>query len=409
MKSRIDIKADSIKLDTVLIGLHFCTLLGHRLNRILEYTPIVFMLLYMFYYILGVEKGKFRLKSISRKYYTIMLVFSGYAFLSYFWCFSRSAYLELVPSMLESLILTLWILYFGNTSSRIINYLKAFVIATTYMCIRIIIYAIVVTGIKYGMTDTVTRPSTGWQFNMACQIAAFGAIIAFYFFRNEKKKLYLVPIVCVFAVELLAGSRKGLLMPIVGFFLLYLLEIDRKHMMKVFKLITYVIIVLIISFFVLRQNEALYNRMLGLALGLLQGTSTDGSFTVRMFLIDKAKYLFYYKPIWGWGMNAFGVYNYGNFHVDVYGRYAHNNYWELLSCLGIVGLILYYAKYVLVLIKAYKIHGQYRIANLTLSIFLVSIIFEYGIVSYYIIPLQIILSLATTLLVCRDQNMQQRY
>lgn len=402
MRKSISLNTKTIKIDVILICIQFCTMLGHRLDKILEYTPIIMMLILMGYKILVENKGKIRINKKCWRYLICMLLFSGYAFLSYLWCYSKSAYMEVVPSMLISIVLTVWILVFSDEENRILMYLKVFVFAATYMCIRIILYGVFVTGLRYGLADTITRPSTGWQFNMACQIIAFAAIISFYFFHTEKKKIFLVPIILTFCVEILGGSRKGLLMPIVGFAFILLCEIDKRHLSRIFKLIGYFLGVSIVAYILIRKNAELYEKMLALINGLIYGTSTDGSFSVRMFLIDKAKYLFMEKPFLGWGMNSFGVISYGSISVDVYGRYAHNNYWELLSCLGICGLILYYSRYVFIIFKSLKKHREYPIYNLAITIFLVAIIFEYGIVSYYIIPLQVVFALASSILVVKD-------
>ena len=387
-----------VNYSELIFTFYLCCILGHRTQTTIEYGSLLLMILFFVYHFMK-SRAKLYVNKQMGIYTYLTIVFSLFCLMSYFWCYSKPAYKAVFFSIIQGVFLCIWISFFAKNRSRVINLFKCFIIAVSYMCIKIILYTRQ-TGFRYGVAAGTTREAVGWHFNMACQIAAFAAIVSFFIYHAEKKKIYLVPILLDMVVIYLGGSRKSLLMPIVGIILIYILEVDKKHLLRIVKIVGFVIAIAIVSFLVMRNNEDLVRRMSDLAEGLLTGDSDDGSYNVRMFLLQKARYMFSQKPFFGWGVNSFGYYFYGSiYNLDLTGRYAHNNFWELLSCLGIVGFGLYYSKYVYIIVQAFKVRKQSVYINLCITIFAVMAIFEYGIVSYNINPLQIILVLSAALVI----------
>ena len=56
---------------------------------------------------------------------------------------------------------------------------------------------------------------------------------------------------------------------------------------------------------------------------------------------------------------------------------------SFLGTLGIVGLILYYSIYVYLIVKLFKLNRNNVVSVLLLSLLIVSLISQYGTVSYY--------------------------
>ena len=101
-------------------------------------------------------------------------------------------------------------------------------------------------------------------------------------------------------------------------------------------------------------NET-FNKLIGWRLeGLLNFLSSEGKIDAsteeRLFYIDVAIYLFSKYPFLGVGLDNFAAYlHYINYPHAVY---SHNNHLELLSCLGIIGYLIYYLpQYYLIIIK----------------------------------------------------------
>ena len=91
-----------------------------------------------------------------------------------------------------------------------------------------------------------------------------------------------------------------------------------------------------IIYFIFTTNETLYNligsRFEGLFNFVFNKGRADSSSVERAFYLDKAKELFYQRPIQGFGLANFSQYmtNIG-YHHNVW---CHNNYLELLSGVG---------------------------------------------------------------------------
>ena len=112
----------------------------------------------------------------------------------------------------------------------------------------------------------------------------------------------------------------------------------------------------------------------------LTGTSTD----LRNRLIAIAMDMFWQKPFLGWGWNA--VEARGGLHL-----YAHNNYAELLACMGLFGFIVYYSYYAVLVMKLLLKKGTFNtrfnfvVLLCVLFIDMTSINMYGGIVTYFIL------------------------
>lgn len=116
-----------------------------------------------------------------------------------------------------------------------------------------------------------------------------------------------------------------------------------------------------------------------------RGIETDDwSINLRSFFFDTGKAIFKSHPLFGIGINNFAYYvgNYTSYTVE---RYSHNNYIELLSCMGVIGFSLYYLSYVYIFVKlaAYIRRDRKNMELIiALSVLIDLMIMEWGIVSY---------------------------
>lgn len=400
---RFKIKCNPKIPEILLVFLVGCEL-GHFGNSIAEYTILGMMLLYLGIDILYHHGSLLGMRRLHSKYLSMLALFSIFSLLSIIWTDSIDAYADAAPSIVKCLFITLWIFSFANSEGSILQMVNCYLIGVSYMCLRIILYLPFAGGFRYGLGDTITRPATGMQFNMAAQIAAFAFIIAFFLYLRQRRKIYLAMVPLSITVIFVTGSRKAMLMPIVGILLIYFLQIDMKiNRKKLLKFIGVSILIAAATVVVIRSNKELNARMLALYNSMILGDDFDGSYVLRQLMIKKAKHLFMSKPLVGWGLNDFAYNAYGNsWSIHLAGRYAHNNYWELLSCIGIVGFILYYSRYLLVFKKYFKNRNKSTYIDICFIVFITLAVFEYGIVSYNIMPLQIMLALMVPL--CSDYS-----
>ncbi len=227
---------------------------------------------------------------------------------------------------------------------------------------------------------------------------AIGVVISLYFIHesiNENKKksifFYLICILLFIIPVLFSGSKKALLLLIVGTILFEL--INAKGSKWIFKATIFSIIGIMLIFFIF-NNEMLYSiigrRVERMYLTLTQGDSiakkdTDGSLLERNFYIEQALNLFFENPIIGYGGNNFVTrmreINYS--HV----AYSHNNFVEILATLGVVGFIIYYSYWLLVLTKLFlklKYIKNKRFTSIFFILIMMLLILDYGNVSYTI-------------------------
>lgn len=117
---------------------------------------------------------------------------------------------------------------------------------------------------------------------------------------------------------------------------------------------------------------------------MLKGeASTDGSTIGRNAYIIIGMNLFYERPLLGWGIDGF--YNYllrnpyayaSNFYLHA--LYSHNNYVEILSCFGIVGLILFYNLHIRLIICNWKYRKSNQVSRILIIIVALYLFGDYG-------------------------------
>lgn len=209
----------------------------------------------------------------------------------------------------------------------------------------------------------------------------FAAIASFYRAYNDGKKgMYLITALMVLFCAL-SSSRKGFAASLVGPLMIVFFSFRKRGYS--FKLILTLALVIGAAVLVM-ENEFLYS-----AIGVrydklftyLQGGKVDTSTQLRTFFIDYAKEMFKESPIIGNGVASFSA----QVERTELGKnaYAHNNYWQILSELGLVGFVLYYSMYGYVicsLIKSYFIRHRDE-ASLFISTLAMMLMLEMGIVS----------------------------
>ena len=110
------------------------------------------------------------------------------------------------------------------------------------------------------------------------------------------------------------------------------------------------------------------------------------------------------RPLFGYGFNAFA--NYSRTVVSI-NTYSHNNFVELLFNNGIVGFICYYLPRIFVLIHLIKRlkKKQDNTIKLIVTEMIVSLFFDFTIVSYYYISLNFIWIFGWAYLVYSNKKM----
>lgn len=234
-------------------------------------------------------------------------------------------------------------------------------------------------------------------------IASNALIIAMIIYWNENRKKALFYFIFFTVIILLTQSRKNLVFAGVSLFFIPLFYSGKGINMRKIKIVICTIIIGIITLFCLIKIPFLYQhigeRLLAainsfIYIGFDESNFGESSIRTRAGLVSLAIDAIHKRPIWGWGLNNFSaVINNG-------GYYAHNNYLEILVSGGVVGLIIYYSKYLFIgfkMFKGTKLENAKvsRIYKMCFLMFLVYCLLEYWQITYmfrfiYVLPIMLL-------------------
>ena len=133
------------------------------------------------------------------------------------------------------------------------------------------------------------------------------------------------------------------------------------------------------------ENDTLYTvigRRFEAMFDYFTGEGSDGSILLRQRYIAAAKSMFSESPIIGKGMGNYSrilesEYYLGNF-------YSHNNYWQILSELGLIGFVIYFSMYAycsVIFLRAYFVEKR-KISVLFITVMAMMMVLDSGIISY---------------------------
>lgn len=220
----------------------------------------------------------------------------------------------------------LLILMYANTSKKILKLMNGYIAISILQCIIMIKDAGIGGGSneRYGFTVTGETPTTA-ALNL-CAAVAF----SYYFFSISKKtkRWFYLLVTLFFTVSIfLTGSRKQLIF-IVGIFILYTIGYDSKMVKKVLLVIGGCFI----GYYAIKNVPILYDLI---GSRIFTDLSEEHSAVERAYLMKTAISVFLQHPFIGNGFDSFR-------YMNSVGRYAHNNYLEILTGMGIMGLVYFY-------------------------------------------------------------------
>lgn len=203
------------------------------------------------------------------------------------------------------------------------------------------------------------------------KVFAYGVIAGLYLVIYQKKYWSIIVSFLFLGFSLASGSRKAILIIIIGVTLLLLIRVGLKRPVAYIVILTIVISLL---FFILQlpmfsvANERFTT--------LIFGGPNDYSTNTRNRMIAVGVDLFAQKPLTGWGIAGYAS-------ASGFNKYSHNNFIEILVNYGIIGFILYYAMhtYILLTLSA-RIKSAIPQQAMMFTIILTSLIMDYGNVSY---------------------------
>ena len=234
------------------------------------------------------------------------------------------------------------ILYSDKETRKSIDICKVFEVVAVVICIWILVfeYELLFQGERIGYSVMIGNPNSA-----ASLLSIFVFFIIFKTKKTKSVKDLLALLLCIMII-FATGSKKAIVVVAIALmmFLFKNGQLVKKRLLY-FGIATVIAIAVCFMVPVLYDNVA--RRFLSLfgELGIINFRS-DHSSELRTQYTDKAIELWKNNIIFGGG--------YDNFRINSgYATYSHNNYVELLSSVGIVGTIYYYAYYIYLLAKQF--------------------------------------------------------
>lgn len=312
-----------------------------------------------------------------------ILVFSGVCVASLAWAVRTS----LVISTLKSLIVHLVVLIFVRTAIRskrdIEQVLKIMLLSAIINIIWLLFTNQTIFEQAGGATETIDRLGTegSWNANEVGMMAATAMLIALYLSKKTKnlmlRVVYIIVMLLTVFTVLLSGSRKALLMILMGFCGLIFLASKGKRA----KAVLLIALAMLCLYYLVMEVQFFYSiigwRVDGFIASITGVGEVDSSAAVREAYIKDGLRAWKERPLLGFGLDCYRAVN--SIRKDMY---AHNNYVELLADLGIVGTVIYYSSYVYCMLKLLMKKNKDLLVWLLVIMLLIQAVMDYGCVSY---------------------------
>lgn len=328
-------------LQYITMFIYFCSLSAFQKDTFfessLELVSFAFFVVMAFCQYLNKDRRKIKIDGMTIWYG----MFIAFSVLSTFWAvYSRAEVLFYIKKMLQIVTVTECITLTIRDKKDIETIFK------------IILASLIFAGLLLISRTTVSEWGTkragleiGLDENSLGMRMAIGIIVSFYFAINKKGKKYDLMLFFFGLLVIFSGSKKAIIMAVAGCLSLYLFSKKVKNIFYYIPRFAIMIFALFIVGYAVFNIPLFYN-ILGVRLErtlnfFLSGKRTfDHSTSERLYYISVAKQLFMKHPLLGVGLNNFKIYLSTIYdHV----AYSHCNYWELLSCLGIIGTAIFYS------------------------------------------------------------------
>lgn len=390
-----------LHLSDVFLFLYLCAMFGHRTGAgfdfyFLRIAFVAYIVAFFLFDVAG-DIRKRRHKKLFGPYSAWFFAFWLFALVSVLWSHSIKDALPLnyVTNVVQAFFLLTFLLYRIETRDDFIRIATVFVVACLYGCLRL-----------YQVT-----PSSAWgservggalglNSNSVGLSVAFATLFSFFLLRETKKIVYALIMAPFIVVALFSGSRKALVLVMLG---LVLMSLFGSKGIKAVVGALVAVAACAALYNLVMTNDALY-KVLGYridaALNFYGGNAAaDGSAAERMWYREYAAYMLSKSPIVGYGFNGFVIEmaRIGYWHI----AYCHCNQWELLADLGTIGFCAYYGVFVYAIRRmylAYKVAPERRNAAF-FGITLLSVVFimDYGYVSFVDVDIYLYLALVFAL------------
>lgn len=329
------------------------------------------------------------------------LLFVAYVCASIFWAFDPDGAKSIASTVVINAVCVVCIVFILRSNpKRISLLLVCIVVAPIFLMLNVAL-----TDGLLAFSDS--RSTDSFSANTVGMTAAFGACLAGYCFFEGRllgRSLCLLLVAVDLTIVVLSASRKAIMMVVLAF-AIYMLLKSRGDGVKATTRLAAVLFVVLVCFFAVMNIPFLYDmvgyRIETMISGFLGEGNIDASTSTRMTLIEHGIEFFWMSPAIGHGGANFSALDAAYYSANS-GYYAHNNFIEILTDYGLIGFMLYYWMYALMIVASLKnIKRLSSFQLIVLALLLVLLVMEYGFVSYYERFFQVFLAFAyCVLIVC---------
>ncbi len=373
-----------IRLNACNIGflVYLCALSGHQqettLDHAIELLSFLFFVGMTLYEVLGKRQGSMRISGFALWY----LAFMVFAYSSVVWArYSHADVFYYFTKQVQLLAVAIFLPVCLRDEKDFDDKLLIIVISLIYAGLLLLSRTPFSSFGTERMGEAIGMDKNGFGMRMA-----IGALLVLYLMKKSDHKLWYILIMVLFIfLALMTGSKKAVFMIVAGIFSIGIFTSNSKKRSHTLLIILLTVVALGILVYVIFTNQYVYNvlgsRLVRTYLYLTEDSVIDDSTMERQYYISTAQQLFKSSPILGIGYNNFMSYLrvIGYSHV----AYCHNNYWELLSCLGVAGTVLFYSMHIYILVKLQRIARDSKspLAITFLIVLIIYLICDYANVS----------------------------
>ena len=244
---------------------------------------------------------------------------------------------------------------------------------------------VLLVGTNYSQVNTYNRAGNQiGNVNLVAMQITYSLICLFMLYKQgvNRGKYLFIGIVMSIAI-LFTGSRKGIISIILFiFFIMFFKNIN--NITKSTRNIIISLVIIVVVLIVVMNNDFLYTVLgsrIEEVINLFLGNNvTERSLNNRNDMIKLGLEWFRYRPFLGYGIDTYKVIYNSFYSIDYY---AHNNYIEILVDMGILGILCFYSRYIVYLIKIMKIKiYKNKYACMLFSFLLVQLFIDIAAVTY---------------------------
>lgn len=305
----------------------------------------------------------------------LSMAFGFFSLVSILWAYSEQYCLDSTIRMLRNMMM-------GVALCLLIRTRRQFDIAMLWMAIAAVVFALMylqfidLTKLAAArMAATLKENVDGLpNYNVVAMYLAFGCTYFIYQIvcRKRLKPVewvgFSLLLVASVAIILIFGSRKSILAVILSFLFFFAVQSSGKKKTQLVLLVA-IGVCLVISFIPMQYLEYVMNRLLKLT---DSSGALDRADQFRIILLEQGFKYIGESPLFG-----HGYYNFSELmgrDTGVY-MYAHNNYVECLTDVGLIGTLIYFSIYWLIIKNCWQTRRQ-NPSFLLIAVMMAAILFN---------------------------------